>query len=77
MSDGPSEPVDPAAAARERIDRLSLPTLIEVDGGIEPENVGVLVRAGVDVLVVGSGLYQHPGGLPAGVEALRQAAEAA
>jgi ribulose-phosphate 3-epimerase len=35
-------------------------TLIEVDGGVSPENTGELVRKGADVLVSGSSFFKHP-----------------
>ena len=34
-----------------------LPTDIEVDGGVEPENVGEVVKRGGNVLVAGAGVY--------------------
>ncbi len=34
--------------------------LIEVDGGVTPENAGDLVRSGTDVLVSGSAFFNHP-----------------
>lgn len=52
------------AASTERIrrlralrDELSPGCLIQVDGGIKPENVAEVYRAGVDVVVVGSALF--------------------
>jgi ribulose-phosphate 3-epimerase len=37
------------------------PTLIEIDGGIKPENIGEVVNAGADVIVVGTGVFSPPG----------------
>jgi ribulose-phosphate 3-epimerase len=34
-----------------------LPALIEVDGGISPENAGVVAAAGADILVMGSAFF--------------------
>lgn len=34
--------------------------LIEIDGGVTPENAGELVRTGADVLVSGSAFFNHP-----------------
>ena len=42
---------------RERIDRLGLPTLIEVDGGVKASNARRFVDAGAHVLVSGSGVF--------------------
>jgi ribulose-phosphate 3-epimerase len=47
------------AALRNEIERQKLSTLIEVDGGINPETGLQCVRAGADVLVAGSYVFQH------------------
>jgi len=46
---------------------------IEVDGGVD-DRTAVLVReAGANVLVAGSFVFSHPGGILGGLEALREA----
>jgi ribulose-phosphate 3-epimerase len=45
---------------RERIDRLKLPTLVEVDGGVKPSNARRFVDAGAHVLVAGSAVFGVP-----------------
>ncbi len=40
-------------------DQLSPACLIQVDGGIKPENVAEVYQAGADVVVVGSALFNH------------------
>lgn len=42
---------------RERIEKLGLPTLIEVDGGVKPDNAWRFAEAGAHVLVAGSAVY--------------------
>ncbi|MSQ03696.1 MAG: ribulose-phosphate 3-epimerase [Myxococcales bacterium] len=42
---------------RARIDRLGLPTLIEVDGGVKPANARRFVDAGAHALVAGSAVF--------------------
>ncbi len=42
---------------REMRDRLNPDCLIEIDGGIKESNVVEVVRAGADVVVVGSGIF--------------------
>lgn len=42
---------------RNFIDRNNLPTLIEVDGGVKASNVGDIVKAGADMIVSGSGIF--------------------
>jgi ribulose-phosphate 3-epimerase len=50
---------------------------VEVDGGISTDTVAGAVAAGARVLVAGSALYRHPGGLRAAVSELRERAVAA
>lgn len=45
---------------REMIDSRHLPTLIEVDGGVNPMTAKGLIEAGVDVLVAGSAVFHAP-----------------
>lgn len=40
------------------IDRLGLPTLIEVDGGVDCENCDALAQAGVSLFVAGSTVFK-------------------
>lgn len=50
---------------------------LEVDGGIGPATAAGAAAAGADVLVAGSALYRHPGGLGDAVAELRRLGEAA
>ena len=45
---------------REMITRNEASALIEVDGGVNPENAPLLQRAGADVLVAGSSVFKAP-----------------
>lgn len=45
---------------REMIARNGASALIEVDGGVNPENAPLLQRAGADVLVAGSSVFKSP-----------------
>ena len=45
-------------ACRRMIDDAGLPTLLQVDGGVNPETAGELVQAGVDVFVAGSAVFR-------------------
>lgn len=42
---------------RKYIDERNLNTLIEVDGGIKYENMGEVLSAGADIVVIGSGIF--------------------
>jgi ribulose-phosphate 3-epimerase len=50
---------------------------LEVDGGISPDTISGAAAAGARVLVAGSALYKHEGGLKDAVSTLRRLAEAA
>lgn len=53
------EPViDKIVALRRLIDRLKLPTLIQVDGGIDRTNARSILSAGANVLVMGSAFFR-------------------
>ena len=56
------------------IAKRGLKTKIEVDGGITPETVGRVVRAGATVLVAGTAVFGKPDYAKA-IEALRAAAQ--
>jgi ribulose-phosphate 3-epimerase len=43
---------------RRLIDDAGLSTLLQVDGGVNPENAGKLAEAGVDVFVAGSAVFR-------------------
>jgi ribulose-phosphate 3-epimerase len=44
--------------ARKIIDERKLPILIEADGGIKADNIDIVVRAGAEVIVSGSGVFK-------------------
>jgi ribulose-phosphate 3-epimerase len=47
---------------------------LEVDGGISAQTAPLVVRAGANVLVAGSAVYDHAEGVAAGIAALRASA---
>lgn len=47
---------------RESIDDLGSKALIEVDGGVKPENASDIVEAGADILVAGSAVFSANSG---------------
>jgi len=59
--------------ARVLLDEISPGAELEVDGGVEATNAGIIAGAGASVLVAGSSVYGHPQGAAAGVRALRSA----
>ncbi len=51
--------MDKVGGLSEMIRGRNLATLIEVDGGVSPENAGELVRRGADVLVSGAAFFSY------------------
>ncbi|HET6435698.1 MAG TPA: ribulose-phosphate 3-epimerase [Xanthomonadaceae bacterium] len=52
--------LDKLRAVRERIDRSGKPIRLEIDGGVKPDNIGEIARAGADTFVAGSAIFGHP-----------------
>jgi ribulose-phosphate 3-epimerase len=46
---------------------------IEVDGGITAETLPQVVAAGARLIVAATAIFKYPGGIPAGIQALRSA----
>lgn len=59
------ETMDKVRVLRAKISRQGLATLIEVDGGVNPDNAPDLYRAGADVLVAGTSVFRAPDPLQA------------
>lgn len=64
---------DKLREARRLIDALGLSTELEVDGGVDADTAPEAVAAGATMLVAGTAVFQHPGGVHAGIAALRAA----
>jgi len=58
--------------ARAIIDTAEHPIELEVDGGISAANAAKVVRAGATVLVAGTAVFGHAGGVAGGVAAIRE-----
>lgn len=54
--------IDKVRRLRRRIDERGLNTRIEIDGGIDLENIGAVVEAGAEIIVAGSAIFgaQNP-----------------
>jgi ribulose-phosphate 3-epimerase len=63
--------VERAKRLKALIEKRNPKCLIEVDGGVNDENVKTLENAGVDVVVAGSFVYKHPQGVTAAISALK------
>jgi len=60
--------------ARQLLDEVNPEARIMVDGGVDDQTTPELVAAGAEILVCGSYLFQHPDGLAAAIQSLREAA---
>jgi ribulose-phosphate 3-epimerase len=61
--------------ARQLLDAAGSTAELEVDGGIDTGNAGVVASMGATVLVAGSAVYRHAQGAGEGVRAVRRAAD--
>jgi ribulose-phosphate 3-epimerase len=52
--------LDKLRAVRERIDRSGRKIRLEIDGGVKPDNIGEIARAGADTFVAGSAIFGQP-----------------
>ena len=52
--------LDKLRAVRERIDRGGRPIRLEIDGGVKPDNIGEIAKAGADTFVAGSAIFGQP-----------------
>ena len=61
-------------AIRTKLDRANLNTILEVDGGIVPENAGAVIAAGATALVAGSAVFgKGPQNYASAITAIRNA----
>jgi len=49
--------LDKIRTLRKQIDEQGLKTMIEVDGGVKPDNAAEIIKAGADILVAGSAIF--------------------
>ncbi len=54
------ETLNKIRALRKEIDDRNLSTLIEIDGGVNPDTAKLCIEAGADVLVAGSAVFKAP-----------------
>lgn len=65
--------VQRVAAIRQKLDEISSPAWLEVDGGLSAANLPALQAAGADAFVSATAVFNHPHGIGAGIRALRNA----
>ena len=64
--------LDKVRAIRKILDEQSSSALIEIDGGINVDNVAAAQEAGVDVFVAGSAIFNHPEGIESGIRSIQK-----
>src|SRR5690606_20335401 len=52
--------LDKVRRVRERIDASGRPIRLEIDGGVNPDNIGAIAAAGADTFVAGSAIFGQP-----------------
>jgi ribulose-phosphate 3-epimerase len=65
------EVVPKIARLSKMISYYNLNTKIEVDGGITPETLPIVYKAGARVIVAATSIFKHPLGIGAGISSLR------
>ena len=68
-----SEMLNKTERARGLIDAVNPDCLLEVDGGVKAENLGTVLAAGAETIVVGSAIYNERQSVADSVAQLRQA----
>ena len=68
-----SQVVDKIREVRQLFDKLNPNGLIEVDGGITAETLPVVQAAGANICVAATAIFKYPGGIAAGIRALKGA----
>lgn len=59
------------AAIRHILDQVNPSAHLEVDGGLNPETLPEVIKAGANVFVAAHAIFDHPGGIAAGIKQLK------
>jgi ribulose-phosphate 3-epimerase len=59
------------AEVRKRLDTIGSSAWLEVDGGVNADNILKLKEAGANAFVAATAVFKHPQGIAAGIKALR------
>jgi ribulose-phosphate 3-epimerase len=68
-----TEMVPKVAEVRNRLDEIKSSAWLETDGGLTVETIPMVRDAGANAFVSASAVFQHPGGIAAGLRSLRTA----
>jgi ribulose-phosphate 3-epimerase len=58
---------------RRMLDEAGSQAWLEVDGGLTVETLPEAVQAGATAIIAATAIFKHPGGIRAGIQALRDA----
>ena len=58
---------------RQLLDDIGSDAIIQVDGGIEASTIAAAYSAGARDFVAGTAIFGYPGGITAGIDALKEA----
>ena len=61
------------AEIRQMLNGINPSAWLEVDGGVSEKTIPALANAGADAFVAGNAVFKHPGGIAAGIKALKEA----
>jgi ribulose-phosphate 3-epimerase len=65
------ESYERVADVRKRLDAIGSSAWLEVDGGINVENISRMIDSGATAFVAATAVFKHPGGAAAGIKALK------
>src|SRR5512138_2493861 len=65
--------VERVARVRKMLDQSKSPAYLEVDGGVNADNIARLKDVGANAFVSAHSIFRHPDGIAGGISALRQA----
>ena len=65
------ESIGRVAEIRKKLDALGSSAWLEVDGGVNVETISQLKEAGTTAFVAGTSVFKYPGGIEAGIKALK------
>ncbi len=60
------------SVVRHMLEQVNSSAYLEIDGGINHETLPLAVEAGANVFVAAHAIFDHPGGIAAGIEQLRR-----
>ncbi len=60
------------SAIRDMLDKNNKEAILQVDGGINPQNISAVAQAGANCFVAATAIFKHPQGIAEGLNSLRK-----